>query len=75
MVAHAGGAVTGLKVQPLGRTSVPSTLSYLDSGAVFVGSRQGDSQLVRLSAEPVGGDPGNFVQARARARLRTCPAA
>lgn len=52
-------------VQPLGRTSVAHSLSYLDSGVVFVGSRQGDSQLVRLLPEaPDASEPGNFVEVR-----------
>lgn len=36
-----------------GRTSSASTLSYLDSGMVFVGARGGDSQLIKLHQEPV----------------------
>jgi DNA damage-binding protein 1 len=39
--------VTGLKLELLGKTSQASTLAYLDSGIVFVGSCFGDSQLVR----------------------------
>lgn len=50
--AHTGGRVLDLKLQRLGRTSTPSTLSYLDSGVVFVGSCFGDSQLVKLHASP-----------------------
>lgn len=62
-MAHDGQQVVGLKVQPLGRTSVPSVLSYLDSGVVYVGSRQGDSQLIRLHPEPLDeADPNNFVE-------------
>jgi hypothetical protein len=42
-----------------GRTSSASTLSYLDNGVVFVGSRQGDSQLIRLHPQPPNPqDPG-----------------
>jgi Mono-functional DNA-alkylating methyl methanesulfonate N-term len=41
------GSVTTLKLEPLGKTSQASTLSYLDNGFVFVGSCFGDSQLVR----------------------------
>jgi hypothetical protein len=40
--------VLGLKLDLLGETSGASTISYLDSGVVFVGSCFGDSQLVRL---------------------------
>lgn len=41
------GAVAGLKLEPLGRTPAASTIAYLDSGVVFVGSSFGDSQLIR----------------------------
>ena len=33
-------------------------LRYLDNGVVFVGSSYGDSQLIRLSPQPVPGPPG-----------------
>jgi hypothetical protein len=42
-----GGEVLGLRLEPLGRTPAASTISYLDSGVVFVGSSFGDSQLIR----------------------------
>ena len=64
-LVHTDQKVTGLKLQQLGKTSVASTLSYLDNGVVFVGSSYGDSQLIRLSATPVAGGPGggdNFVE-------------
>lgn len=48
VLQHDGEHVAGLKVEPLGRTSAPSTLTYLDNGVVFVGSSGGDSQLVGL---------------------------
>lgn len=38
----------GLKLISLGETSVSSCLSYLDNNYVFVGSRFGDSQLIKL---------------------------
>ena len=41
------GSVTSLKLEPLGKTSQASTLSYLDNGFVFVGSCFGDSQLIK----------------------------
>ncbi|KAL8868131.1 MAG: hypothetical protein Q9174_005194 [Haloplaca sp. 1 TL-2023] len=40
--------VKGWKLDHLGNTSRASTLVYLDSGMVFVGSHQGDSQLVQI---------------------------
>lgn len=58
--AGAGGAVTALRVEPLGSASAASTLAYLDAGVVFVGSAFGDSQLVALSpdAAPAADGPG-----------------
>ncbi|KAG2483888.1 hypothetical protein HYH03_017282 [Edaphochlamys debaryana] len=54
VVAHDGaGRVSGLRLEPLGHTSTPSCLAYLDSGVAFVGSRAGDSQLIRVSPTPV----------------------
>lgn len=40
----------------LGETSIAECIVYLDNGVVFVGSRFGDSQLIRLSSEPQGPD-------------------
>ncbi|TTN17659.1 DNA damage-binding protein 1 [Bagarius yarrelli] len=37
-----------LRVELLGETSIAECLTYLDNGVVFVGSRLGDSQLVKL---------------------------
>ncbi|XP_071476122.1 DNA damage-binding protein 1-like [Diadema antillarum] len=55
-----GGAnVKDLKVEPLGETSIAECLTYLDNGVVFIGSRLGDSQLVRLNTEP--DENGSFV--------------
>lgn len=54
LLAHDGaGKVTALRLERLGNVSLPSCLCYLDNGVVFVGSAGGDSQLVRLSSEPV----------------------
>jgi DNA damage-binding protein 1 len=39
--------VTGLKIEYLGETSIASSISYLDNGVVYVGSRFGDSQVVQ----------------------------
>lgn len=38
---------------PLGRASIPSTLSYIDRGIMFVGSHVGDAQLVALPSDIV----------------------
>lgn len=45
------GAVQNLKLDPLGQTSVASAIAYLDSGVVYIGSKSGDSQLVRLHTQ------------------------
>ena len=36
----------------LGNVSIPEALVYLDNGVVFVGSRFGDSQLIKLNPQP-----------------------
>ncbi|XP_023326230.1 DNA damage-binding protein 1 [Eurytemora carolleeae] len=41
-----------MKLELLGETSIPETISYLDNGYVYIGSRLGDSQLIKLNAEP-----------------------
>ncbi|XP_060805090.1 DNA damage-binding protein 1 [Amyelois transitella] len=42
-------AVKDLKVELLGDIPIPECMTYLDNGVVFIGSRLGDSALVRLS--------------------------
>ncbi|EMD31691.1 hypothetical protein CERSUDRAFT_109269 [Gelatoporia subvermispora B] len=44
---------TGLIVSPLGETSPPTTLSYLDSQVVYVGSHMGNPQLLRIHTSPI----------------------
>lgn len=44
--------ITGLKLERLGVTSIPSSISYLDNGVIYVGSQYGDSQLIKLNPEP-----------------------
>lgn len=46
-----GNRVTKLTLELLGDVSMAESLSYLDNGVVFVGSRLGDSQLVRIRPE------------------------
>nr|CAG4642998.1 EOG090X00HD [Ilyocryptus agilis] len=41
--------VRDLKIELLGEVSIPECITYLDNGVVFVGSRLGDSQLVKLN--------------------------
>ena len=40
-----------VKVEMLGEVSIPECLTYLDNGVIFVGSRLGDSQLIKLNSE------------------------
>lgn len=35
----------------MGEITIPECLVYLDNSAVFVGSRFGDSQLIRISSD------------------------
>lgn len=44
-----GRGFTGMKLEVLGECSTPHCLAYLDNGVVFVGSRLGDSQLVKAN--------------------------
>jgi DNA damage-binding protein 1 len=53
VLVHDHRRVHALKLEPLGHTSIASSLSYLDNGVVYVGSAYGDSQLVRLHAQPI----------------------
>lgn len=43
--------VKDLKVELLGDISIPECITYLDNGVLFIGSRHGDSQLIRLNTE------------------------
>ncbi|KAL6499676.1 DNA damage-binding protein 1a [Orobanche gracilis] len=52
--------VTGLKIEPLGETSIASTISYLDNAFVYVGSSYGDSQLIKLNPQPDA--KGSYVE-------------
>ena len=52
VLVHDEARVHALKLESLGQTSIASSLSYLDNGVVYVGSAYGDSQLVRLHAQP-----------------------
>lgn len=47
------GKVYEIKFEKLGRTSIPSCLTYIDDGFVYVGSQHGDSQLIQLTTERV----------------------
>ena len=41
-----GPVIKDLKLELLGETTIPESMTYLDNGYVYVGSRLGDSQLV-----------------------------
>jgi DNA damage-binding protein 1 len=49
-----------LRIEKLGETSQASSLCYLDSGVVFVGSALGDSQLVKLHSNKLA--TGNYTE-------------
>eukprot|EP01043_Picozoa_sp_COSAG02_P009327 COSAG02_NODE_314_length_24915_cov_18.575596_27_plen_1109_part_00 len=63
VLEHTGGVVQNLSWEPLGQSSIASTLSYLDSGVVYVGSAQGDSQLIKLGPER-DAETGNLFEIR-----------
>ena len=51
--------VKDLKLELLGETTIAEDITYLDNGYVYIGSRLGDSQLVRLNTEQ--DDQGSYV--------------
>ncbi|KAI1309419.1 DNA damage-binding protein 1 [Halotydeus destructor] len=53
-------SVRDVKLEHLGETTIPESLTYLDNGVVYVGSRLGDSQLVKLLTEP--NESGSFLE-------------
>lgn len=52
--------VKSLKLEYLGECTIPDCLTYLDNGVVFVGSRMGDSQLLKLVTEPT--ESGSYIE-------------
>lgn len=63
LVKDASGEVASLQLETLGQTSQASSISYLDSGVVFIGSSFGDSQLIKLhSSPPDPAKPNNYVE-------------
>lgn len=42
-----------------GEISIPECITYLDNGVLFIGSRLGDSQLVKLNTKP--DENGSYV--------------
>ncbi|KAL3068044.1 hypothetical protein niasHT_038034 [Heterodera trifolii] len=53
--------IRDIKIELLGEISIPECIVYLDNSVAFVGSRLGDSQLIRLSTEPVDAESNSFV--------------
>ncbi|XP_018327485.1 DNA damage-binding protein 1 [Agrilus planipennis] len=51
--------VKDLKVELLGEIATPECITYLDNGVIFIGSRLGDSQLVKLNTK--ADDNGSYV--------------
>ena len=47
------GEYSGHQIDVLGETSRASTLVYLDGGRIFVGSHQGDSQIIQISRQRI----------------------
>jgi len=52
--------ITAIRLEPVGETSCASTVSYLHSGLVYIGSLYGDSQLIKLTSEK-DPDTGNYL--------------
>ena len=42
-----GSVVKDLRLELLGETAIADSMTYLDNGYVYIGSRMGDSQLIR----------------------------
>jgi len=53
-------SIQNLKIELLGECSIPECLTYLDNGVVYVGSRMGDSQLIRLNTE--ANEHGSYIE-------------
>ncbi|XP_049788661.1 DNA damage-binding protein 1 [Schistocerca nitens] len=51
--------IKDLKVELLGEISVPECITYLDNGVLFIGSRLGDSQLIKLNVN--ADENGSYV--------------
>ncbi|XP_065222979.1 DNA damage-binding protein 1 [Planococcus citri] len=47
------------KVEVLGEISIPESITYLDNSVLFIGSRLGDSQLIKLNKVP--DESGSYV--------------
>lgn len=52
--------VKDLKLELLGEIAIPECMTYLDNGVVYIGSRFGNSQLIRLQMQP--NEDGSFIE-------------
>ena len=52
--------VSDIKFEFLGETVIVDNMTYIDNGVVFIGSKLGDSQLIKLTEHP--NENGSFVQ-------------
>ncbi|KFM57826.1 DNA damage-binding protein 1, partial [Stegodyphus mimosarum] len=52
--------VRDLKFEFLGEITIPECITYLDNGVVYVGSRLGDSQLIKLNVH--ANESGSFTE-------------
>ena len=53
LMRDVNGTVSGMHLETLGVANTSSSLVYLDSGLIFIGSQMTDSQLVQILEEPV----------------------
>lgn len=51
--------VKDIRVELLGETSIPQSITYLDNRMIYIGSKLGDSQLIRLRNEP---EDNNYLE-------------
>ncbi|XP_060526030.1 DNA damage-binding protein 1 isoform X2 [Cylas formicarius] len=51
--------VKDLKVEMLGEIAIPECITYLDNGVLFIGSKLGDSQLIKLNTK--ADENGSYV--------------
>lgn len=52
--------VQEMRLELLGEISIPECITYLDNAVVYVGSKLGDSQLIKLTTKP--DDNGSCIQ-------------
>lgn len=52
LIVDSNHKVVSITTDVLGNTTIAETINYLDHGVVYVGSSLGDSQLIKLPAQP-----------------------